>query len=160
MRSLNLLYTLIAMIFLCGCQAEKTDNGTEEDSGNANTTEAAAEPLPPLPQNIRDSLFVHCDYVDMIFYDKPISASQSEKNTVRSVVYFPSLDPATPKADCKPTGRLSYMIEGQIACEADFYFTDACKYFLFIEDGKVVYGNTMTPNAINFFQNILAQADQ
>jgi hypothetical protein len=154
MRSLHLAIPYVLVLLVYGCQGNSGDQA--EDSTSATTT--SAEPLPPLPQEIRDTLFAYADYVDMIFYESPISASQSERNTVRSVVYFPSMEPATPNPNCKPTGRLSFMIQGRIACEADFYFTDNCKYFLFIEHEEVVYGNKMSANAVNFFQNIISQA--
>lgn len=149
-----LLLVAFTCVALCAVHACKSNGSTGEDEA---TTEQTA--IPPLPAQVRNDLMRRCDYVDMIYYNAPISISQNDQTGVRSVVNFATPQPASPDPDCEPTGRISYIARGEIAAEADFYFTDSCRYLLFIENGEVVYGSTLSAGAVSFFDNIRRRID-
>ena len=83
--------------------------------------------------------------------------SQDERRSIMASVMMASGHSVQPPAHCKPMGRISYMIEGQITAEADFYSSDDCQYMLFLTDGKVAYAETLSPQGVQFFQNITRQ---
>ena len=62
-------------------------------------------------------------------------------------------------SSCKSIGRVFYEINGETEIEAEIYFTDKCKYFVFMKDNKRIYANDLTPDGIAHFQNIFKQAN-
>lgn len=148
--------------FICGvviavslCAACASDGaGDQTDKAQAEQPEF---PYPPLPADVRQRLWESSDYVDIIFYNSPISVSQNDAPAIRSTLGMTTGQPALPNPACKPQGRISYMIQGDIAVEADFFTTEQCQYFLFLENGKPAYAETLSPAGINFFNQIQEQ---
>lgn len=145
---------VLAICLFASCSNE----GASDQSGNEQAEQAQTEfPYPPLPAETRQRLWESSDYVDIIFYDSPVSVSQSDAPAIRSTLGMTTGQPAMPNPDCKPQGRISYMIQGEIVVEADFYNTDQCQYFLYLEDGKTVYAETLSASGKNFFTQIQEQ---
>ena len=142
--------------FLIACCLAVLTVGCAGDTSDKSNT---AEPLDSLPQALFQKLLRECDNVDIIFYDSPISMSQDQRASIRGALFF--IDPirVAPFSDCKATGRISYLINGEIAAEADFYCGDQCTYFIFMENNKPAYANAMSASGVDFFRNILKQIE-
>lgn len=113
-----------------------------------------------VPLETMQKLWNECDHVDYIFYDLPISMSLDEKASIQYSVRHVADEAAPLKPECKPAGRVSYHIKGNIALEGDFYFSNGCTYFVFFKDNKKAYANYMTDDAIQYFNNNIQQAQQ
>lgn len=131
--------------------------------GDAKSTSKAAaqEPttLNPLPQDIKQNLFAKCDYIDYTFYNFDFSMSQGDPNAVRSNLALLSdeVQPDIP-SECKPIGRKYYHINGEIVMEAELYFAENCAFYIYKKDNTTLYGNKLSPQGINFYNNIIQQA--
>jgi hypothetical protein len=149
------IYLLITSV-LFACQPSSTN---QEETKT--TAEVAPETQPEVLANpgsitvdMMKLLWEECDYVDIIFYDNPLSVSQNDKGGIRATLQFISTKPVPHMSNCKPTGRLSFMIQGDIIAEADIYLSQGCTYFAFLKDGKIIHVNEMTPDGIKFISQV------
>jgi len=145
------IIALCAIIGTAACQ----------NSGNNTTASLAKEPttLKPLPQDIKQNLFENCDYIDYTFYNFSFSMSQSDPNAVRSNLALLSdeVQPNIP-SECKPIGRKYYHINGEIVVEAELYFAENCFFYIYKKDNTTLYGNKLSAQGVNFYNNIIQQA--
>ncbi len=147
--SLQLIYLCVFLIF-----------GSCNQSGNSKPTKEVPKAIyPVLPAELHQSLFNKVDYIDFIFHDYPFSMSQSEKQSIQTNISYIGREPVFDiPASCKPIARSFFQIEGEIILEADIYYSEACYFYVFVQDGKAKYANNMSQSGIGFYKNILAQA--
>lgn len=130
------------------------------DAATPATTPPAFEPgaLPPLPVEQADELVKSCDAVDVIFYHLGISMNMTDPPSIyRALRFIGAENPKLPPS-CQPAGRFFYLSDGENILEADFYLSNGCLYFVFMEQGKPAYGNIMTDEGVLYFNNVLRQA--
>jgi hypothetical protein len=143
---INLLYMCCSILAVAGC----TNTNTNEKKIDTNN-------LTSFPEEVYVRLLKECDYVDIMFFDNPVSMSQSDDAGIQSTLTYITRQVARINPDCKPMGRISYMIKGEIIADGNFYCSDGCSYIVFEEEGKPKYANELSTNGVQFFQNILAQ---
>ena len=157
----NTCLWLVSLFLFVGCQA---NSKSEENRGVQATREEAQNAKPETPGSITveemKRIYDSCDYVDVIFYNSSVSMSQTEQSGIRQTIEFVSPRPATTNPACKPIGRISFMISGNIVTEADIYMEQGCNYFSFLRDGKVYAVNEMTPRGIQLFSQFLKAEPQ
>lgn len=124
---------------------------------NSNSKSDTATGLESFPEAVYVRLLAECDNVDIIFYDSPVSMNQTDNAGIQSTLTFIARQSATLNSDCKPLGRITYLINGEIIAEGDFYCSEGCTYMIFMEDNKPKYANALSTNGIQFFRNILLQ---
>ena len=128
--------------------------------GSSGEKKVPSEPQFIYPQmSIQEQsyLFENVDGIDYIFNDLPFSLSQADKPSIQTNIAGISRNGVT-AIDCKPLGRIFYQFNGDIILEADIYFkAPACYFYIFIEEGKEIYANQMTPENVNFFNGFLKQ---
>jgi len=66
--------------------------------------------------------------------------------------------PATLSPQCKSMGRIFYQIDGENVLMAEMYFSPDCTYLVFLQDEKPAYANYLTPQAVQYFNNIFTQS--
>jgi len=154
-----IMYKYFKILVLCttvsilvGCQGDTKTSTTV-------TTQAPAVALKPLPKEIKQNLFAKCDYIDYTFYNFDFSMSQSDPNAVRSNLALLSDEvQANIPAECKPIGRKYYHINGEIVMEAELYFGENCFFYIYKKDHTTLYGNKLSAQGVNFYNNIIQQA--
>jgi hypothetical protein len=114
--------------------------------------------LPSVPMEVVKKIWDEGTQVDFIFYDYPFTMSLNEKPAVQHAVRHISEAPAPLKPECKPTGRATYMVKGDIVLEGNFYFSPGCTYFVFEKERAKAYANLMTEDAIQYSNNQIQQA--
>lgn len=140
--------------------ADAQSSETADQGSEAATAPAAFEPgdLPPLPAERADELVKSCDVIDVIFYHLGISMNMTDPPSIyRALRFIGAENPKLP-ASCQPAGRFFYQSDGENILEADFYLSNGCLYFVFMEQGKPAYGNIMTDEGVLYFNNVLRQA--
>jgi hypothetical protein len=147
------LYLLI--LTLAACAQEKPATPPP-----APLAAAPAPALPSIPLEMVQKLWNECTHVDYIFYELPMSMSLDEKASIQYAVRHISDRPAPNRPDCKATGRVTYLIGGDIFLEADFYFAETCTYFVFYQNKQKAYANLMTEEGIGYFKNQIQQGLQ
>jgi hypothetical protein len=151
------IFIILFSIICFACQNKS--NKLEKEASVVATQSLDKSPIGPLPSITReamDTMYGMVDYVDYIWHDMDISTSQDNQDDIKAVVALISTTPQPSIPDgCKPTGRAFFNIKGNTFLEADIYFTNACKFFVFIKKGKPIYANLMTQDAITYFNAIM-----
>jgi hypothetical protein len=147
------LATLI--LFSCNDKSSKVQSSAQEKPAAMNKERSG---LPGFPKALIEKMLKEVDYIDYIFYKLPISASQDEKNSINSNIFFISPEPAgdIPES-CKPIGRKFFNIKGETIIAADVYFSDGCNFYVFLEDEKPIYSSKLSPEGVNFYSSIIKQ---
>ncbi len=114
---------------------------------------------PPLPVERRQALLDFCDAIDIIYYELPISMNQDDPTSIQRNIYFTMDLEAPVNPSCKPMAHIIYLAKGEVLEEADIYFTEGCKFYIFMEDQKPAYANMMSKLGDNFFSNVLQQVE-
>ena len=85
--------------------------------------------------------------------------SQDQEQSIKANVSYISAEaqPSIP-AGLQPVARQFYAQEGNIFLEADVYFYEEHKFYVFLENGKPAYANKMSPGGANFFGTMISNA--
>jgi hypothetical protein len=119
-----------------------------------------AATLPSVSLALLERIWKEGTQVDYIFYDYPFTMSLNDQPSIQYALKQIAENPAPLKPECKPAGRVSYQIKGNIVLEGDFYFSTGCTYFVFEENRQKKYANYMTDEGIKYFNNQIQQALQ
>jgi hypothetical protein len=155
-RILFLLFSAVLLTNAC-----KKGGETKADTAAPASAPAAPAPtaqLPSIPLSLLENVFMNATQVDYIFYYYPFTVSLTEKPSIQSSVRHIAEAPASQKPECKPAGRVTYQIQGDIVLEGDFYFSNGCTYFVFYENQQQKYANMMTDEGINSLNTQIQQA--
>lgn len=137
--------SLFALIFMACGGGQSADQNEQK----------VAEVTQSLPAPIFDKLQNECDYVDYIFYDLPISFSQSDVGGIRQMLQFIENETTDIPPSCKPTARLAFLAAGDIIIEADLYFMEDCALFVFLENDSPKYIHKLSAAGKTYYHNIL-----
>jgi hypothetical protein len=144
---------LFCVMLASGCQQRK-------QAPEPLTKETTAS-LPVVPADILNRLMDECTGIDYVFTDLPFSLSFQEEPGIDQNIAF--IDPSRPvegiPADCKPMARKLFLIKGEIAYEADVYLSGKCRFYVFLNKDKTpMYANQMTEAGINYYAQVVNQA--
>ncbi len=134
------------------------ESNASQTTGQPSAAPEAAATLPSVPLALLQDIARRGSQIDYIFYNYPFTMSISELSSIQGALRYISEAPAPLNPACKPTGRVSYQIAGNIVLEGDFYFSPGCTYFVFEENRQKKYSNLMTPEGITYFNNQIEQA--
>jgi len=154
---INLLIAgLFILVNLTSSCNSKKESDSSSDGANASGSVRAAT-LPCLSPQEVNILYSRAEQVDIIFYNLPISVNQDDAASAKNTVLY--VAPAGPvlTSKCEPLGRLSWISDGKIFREADFYIGQGCNHFVFMENGQPAFKNAMSPEGVQFFQTIMSQ---
>lgn len=149
---------LIISITLFSCQSGQQEPGAnQQKQEQAATQQTADEKLyPSLPLDTLQMLWKQCDYIDYVFYYKDFSVSQNKSADIQGAVRYISEEVPVIQPNCQPIGRIFFQVQGENRLEADLHFSQGCTYFIFYENGKKTYANSIMPAGVQFFNQILS----
>lgn len=153
LQHVSLAFSLLLTLSACGGERSSSPESNETTENAAVQEEGGKQSVPTLPLTIMQKLVDSVDYVDYIWYNFDFSMSMDNPSGVRYSLAQIGESGANRTAACKPAGRVFYQINGRNAAEAEMFFSNGCTYMEFIEDGKVVYANAMSPVGIDFLNN-------
>ena len=153
-RAIPLFLTLLLAL---GCSGDGSDSSNKEELWEADRTGTAAVNLPSITFDEMKALYESADFIDVIFYNMEFSMSVNNKANIQRMVGFVSTQVAKLNPNCKPTGRIFFQKNGEMMAEADMYFDDVCRYFVFMKNGKATYANDITPEGQAYFNQIFTQ---
>lgn len=157
------LYTLsfcllLSSLFLaCG---NNNNSAEAKTTDQANVAAAAVPSYPSISIDRLEYLWNNADYMDVVFYELPVSLNQSTQEQVRSTLAHISENPPVINPACKSVGRLFFQVKGKNVEEAEIYFENGCTYYVWLENGKPAYANLITKAGIDFYNNVYVQAQQ
>ena len=160
MPYLKLVFAFLCLnFFACNSNGEGPEKSTSEKPKKEiqQAPSPSGAQLPSVTVEIMRKIFNESDYADFVFYNTNFSMSMDKKQSIQSTLRHiaesvPAINPS-----CKAIGRVFYQIEGENYIDADIFFEDNCKYYVFYVDGKKTYSNQMTPDGINHYNNIFSQ---
>ena len=151
---LPLLFSAVTLYIGCKPGTPNQSSTATEQQPKANGKMSPSGITAEYVQLIVDS----CSHVDMIFNDFPISISQTEQNAIiGDLTYLSPTILETIPVGCKPLGRKVYNGNGRVLIEADLYFTENCRFMVFIQNEKALFANQLNEKGINFYNNLLQQ---
>lgn len=115
---------------------------------------------PALGNQDLTALYAAADKADFIFYNHPFSINQEDAKSAKNSVLYVSPSPVEINPSCKPLGRLTWVADGIIFREADFYMDSVCQYFIFMTNNQPVAANGMSRSGVDFFNLIFDQLKQ
>ncbi|MCB0518024.1 MAG: hypothetical protein H6577_09580 [Lewinellaceae bacterium] len=158
------LFFLAISFFFIQCneptKAPESQEPAKENGQGINQKSDPAPTLPSVPLALLEKIFKEGTQVDYIFYNYPFTMSMTDKTPLEYSVRHIAEEPAPLKPECKPAGRVTWQINGNIVLEGDFYFSTGCTYFVFYEKQEKKYANYMTEEGVQYFNNQIQQALQ
>ena len=140
MRYLLILFTIATVL---GCQSKEKA--------------ADAAPYPPVTGDYLENIIRNGDHIDVVFYKYPISMSRDgNADVIQELARITDFAPQT-LGNCQPDGRIFYNGKGQTIAEADLYIQPNCNFIVFLQEGKPTFANTLTPEAIQFYDGLTKQ---
>ncbi len=160
----NLLYILgigLLLVFLTSCGGNKKKAQKEglsmEEMLSAKNTAVKVSSLPSITFEEMEKIYEGADFIDIIFYNVDFSMSVNNKANIQKMVGFVSTNVASINRNCKPMGRIFFQKNGELMVEADMYYDDQCRYFVFQKNGRAAYANDITPEGQAYFAKIFSQ---
>lgn len=159
----SLLYIIVIIsigFFFSNCGEKKTkdkEGMSREEMWNTKTTDVKVASLPSITFEEMKVIYEGADFIDIIFYDVDFSMSVNSKTNIQKMVGFVSTNVAQLNQNCKATGRIFFQKNGELLAEADMYYNDQCRYFVFQKNGKAAYANDITPEGQAYFARIFSQ---
>lgn len=150
----QVFYSIMLAFVFFSCNQDKPT----PPAANTPPPAAPAATLPSVPLAELEKLWQEGTQVDYIFYNYPFTMSLSEKPAVQNAVRHIAEAPAPLKPECKPMGRVTYQVQGEITLEGEFFFSQGCTYFVFEKNRVKTYANYMTDAAIQYFNAQIEQA--
>lgn len=168
MRLLVLITLSSLILFSCENKATTTtaneENLTNEapvpGSAGIASSDASQATYPSISIDRLEYLWNNANYMDVVFYELPVSLNQSTPEQIRSTIAHISEKPPIIDPNCKAVGRIFFQVDGVNVEEADIYFQNGCTFYLWLKDGKPTHANTFTQAGIDFYNNIYAQVQQ
>ena len=146
-------FLILLSILIISCKGNKDVNNESYNSQNLI--------LPAIPTSILVDVFERCDYIDFIFANLPFSISQNDQASIKQTIR--NIDPKQPEqinVTCPYFAQQIFQANGEIILDAKIFFQEGCTYYLFYEDGVAKYSASFTNDGINFYNNIIQQAQQ
>lgn len=153
----TITFLLVVFLFSACTEGNNKPDANKKEATKSTTAKVVGEQLPSITMDIMKNIFEKSDYADFVFYNTNFSMSMDQKPSIQSTLRHiaetvPNLNP-----NCKAIGRVFYQIEGENYMEADIFFEEDCKYFVFYVDNKKTYANEMTQDGFNHYTNIFSQ---
>ena len=135
------------------CSNNSNDEREEEPTKPQTIVQPETKELLPLmSREFLMELVEKCDHIDIIYYNSPVSISQTNKQTIMATLRALEAKPISLNDACQPEGRVIYSSQGEIMIEANLFLKPPCQYLLFYDGDQLVCGNAITSEGIQFFE--------
>ena len=150
---------IIFIFSLAACNNDKAASAAKVDLAPKAAPVSSKPGYPRIPNELMLKMWEEGQMIDYLFHDLPFSMNQNELASIRTNMTYIS-EKALDKIpnNCKPIARQFYQVNGEIVFEADVYFTEGCRFYVFFVEGKAKYGNYMSDSGVQFFNNMISQA--
>ncbi len=158
----TLFCLLVFLITACTNTPEKS-SAVNNSANSGVSIPASGLYLPSLTMDMMTGLYENCNQIDYVFYELPISSSVSDAQSAQAHLRHISETPAETKTKdrCeKAIGRIFYKKDGEDLMQAEIYFAGGCAFYVFFENGKRTYSNLLTPDGVNFYNQIVESVNK
>lgn len=145
---------IFGLLLLSGC------NDPGKKPAAATPTTAQPTSYPPISIDKLEYLWNNSTYMDVVFYELPVSLNQSTPEQIRATIAHISEETPVINPNCKSVGRIFFQVGGKNVEEAEIFFENGCTYYLWLKDGKPFAANKINQSGIDFYNNVYAQVEQ
>lgn len=154
-------YYLLFAVLILACKSESTSDSPTSTSTSLEQTSSKVEVPPAIPTELLIELYENVDYIDFIFPNMPFSISQEDKASIQQTMrHINNVQPASIDPNCPYLAQQIFQENGEIVLDAKIFFQQGCVYYLFYDGAKPIYSASFTNEGIEFYNSILAQAQQ
>lgn len=150
-------FSLLLFTLLCTCAPSPKEAVASADAPPATP---AVVTYPSIDFDRLAYLYTNATYMDATFYTLPISINQSELVQIQQTLAGIAEEPVQLAPGCQATGHIWFQVNGKNVEEADIYFGPGCIGYVWYEDGKPAYSNTLTEGGVGFYNNIINSLQQ
>lgn len=152
----RLLFLASCLLLLSHCgNNNSADKTTEASTKQTSTAPAAATAsYPSIPVERLEYLWNNATYMDVVFYELPVSMNQSSLESIRTTLAHIAEEVPAISPNCKSIGRIFFQVGQQNVESAEIYFQPGCTFYLWLENDKPAYANQMTEDGVGFYNNI------
>lgn len=111
--------------------------------------------LPMLPKTTVKRLWDSCTRIEYTFLQTPFTMALADSTSIRESLRHIGYGEAVRKTDCKIFAKVFFYINGDLILDADMFFTEGCRFFVYNIDGKPAYANLMSSEGRDFLMQIL-----
>ena len=156
------LLAALGLLIMMACQpgTAPEESETHQEPPPAPQVDPAYASLTSIPVEAMQDLYSNCNSLDIVFYEETFSLSQNDPTQIQSTLRYLTPAPVTYNPACKPIGRITFWVQGELRREADIYNGDACSYFIWLDGTKPQYINALTAQGIEFFKMVLTRAHE
>ncbi|NNK89786.1 MAG: hypothetical protein HKO89_04195, partial [Saprospiraceae bacterium] len=131
------IFCIVFLLGLISCKPSPEKSGTVTQETVSQTSNQSQQGFKSIPQELVMDVWNNADLLDYIFHDLPFSMSQDQQASIRSNVSYIAREAQTViPSGCKPMARQFFAKQGNIFLEADIYFDENCRFYVFYVDGK------------------------
>lgn len=113
--------------------------------------------LPPLPEALARRIMDSCTLIDYTFLTLPFTISFDNNKSVQGSFRHIQVDGVEEVPGLKVFAKTFFQIQGRIVLIGDLYFDKAGQYFVYSEEGVKKYGNKLSQEGIDFFNQIITR---
>lgn len=152
----RLLFLASCLLFLCYCgnNNSASSNSTNKTTPTASASAAATASYPSIPVERLEYLWNNASYMDVVFYELPVSMNQSTLESIRTTLAHIAEEVPAISPNCKSIGRIFFQVGPKNVESAEIYFQPGCTFYLWLENDKPTYANQMTEDGVAFYNNI------
>lgn len=158
---IRFLLLFFSISLLCHCNPNPASTASQTPA----TTQPAADntqgkSYPSIPIERLQYLWDNASYMDVVFYELPISMNQSSLASIRTTLAHIAEVTPTISPNCKSIGRIFFQVGPKNVETAEIYFQPGCTCYLWLENDKPVYANNMTEEGVAFYNNIFKSVQE
>ncbi|MEM7572267.1 MAG: hypothetical protein AAF433_05185 [Bacteroidota bacterium] len=162
MKKIELLSPLFGLLLVMSCgntgdSSAATAGVTVPPAEVQNNTPTQVPQYPSISIDRLEYLWNNATYMDVVFYQLPVSLNQSDNAQIRSTIAGVGEKPPVISPNCQSIGRIFFQVGSENVEQAEIYFNEGCTYYVWLENDQPAYANEMTDAAIGFYNNIFQQ---
>ncbi len=142
-KRICILFLFFALFFINETKAMNTFAHFQTDS------------LLPLPEALARRIMDSCTLIDYTFLTLPFTISFDNNKSVQGSFRHIQVDGVEEVPGLKVFAKTFFQIQGRIVLVGDLYFSSAGQYFIYSEEGVKKYGNKLSQEGIDFFNQII-----
>ncbi len=151
-----------SLLLLSHCNQTPADAAATQTTASSQpaASSTTGKSYPSISLDRLQYLWDNASYMDVVFYELPISMNQSSLESIRTTLAHIAEETPVIAPNCKSIGRIFFQVGAKNVETAEIYFQPGCTCYLWLENDQPAYANNMTEEGIAFYNNIFQSVQQ